>query len=766
MTLVQKFTEKYGVNPIKLVEDANLKNFGKAKSMGLEKLLSEYVDTEDIILVNNNFLKELVECFAEAGERFPENLKAKVDNSTKFIIPNQKVGIPKSKGVLENFKDIVGTDELRPSLTGVYVSEDGFIVGTDAHKLVKQKNNGLLSQSEYEGKIIDLPTYIKSKGKITKFIDATFPKYEAVIPKEYPYEDRALSTYSFYNYAKSLLDVKRLVESGFFNVNLNLMTDTSGGTTVFSIAYHIFYDAFNFAMLNGWDTFTIRYSEPNRAIVFDFGGDNIVLVMPVITSQEVVGTVALSPEEIAEKYRLGLTNQKASKPKASKKATVIGAPVSSEPLKPFKGDYDDDDTTYVLRKDIESITLTNGEVLGKNDVVHGFYRVKNKMAHGGSMYASGGKIDYYELQDLKNQESILVRNRLAFIDSDSEWAWYEIIKIDTELEDVRKKIEEIERKMAHGGSMYADVGSTPNGKDFLLSKGYDFDGEVYFESDGEVIEVVQGSKGTSKQIGIYFHTNEPISISRSMLDKISSSFGKSFEIKLFTNAGVDLRSSENSKFKNISVERIKYAHGGSMYADGGLIAYADGDMDSEIGRFSSLTEAKKFAKANKWRYNTISFQDEKYDEILVSKDDSFKDIDWLFSGKMAHGGSMYAGGGNTGRVKVGVFNEEQLRSGEDKKAIQKAQEETGLTYIDNKIIKKDGKMFMEVYLIPTEEYLKSNKFEEGGSLPNSYEVGDTVTFNSVMGGTKSGKIVSKLGEEGLRIMTNDGFATIKKSAII
>lgn len=67
MTLQAKFTEKYGNNPIKLVEEANLKNFENAKSMGLEKLLSEYVDTEDIIIVNNEFLKELVECFAEAG---------------------------------------------------------------------------------------------------------------------------------------------------------------------------------------------------------------------------------------------------------------------------------------------------------------------------------------------------------------------------------------------------------------------------------------------------------------------------------------------------------------------------------------------------------------------------------------------------------------------------------------------------------------------------------------------------------------------------
>jgi hypothetical protein len=35
-----------------------------------------------------------------------------------------------------------------------------------------------------------------------------------------------------------------------------------------------------------------------------------------------------------------------------------------------------------------------------------------------------------------------------------------------------------------------------------------------------------------------------------------------------------------------------------------------------------------------------------------------------------------------------------------------------------------------------------------------------------MGGTKTGAIVSKLGEDGFRIKTEDGFATVKKSAIV
>jgi hypothetical protein len=82
----------------------------------------------------------------------------------------------------------------------------------------------------------------------------------------------------------------------------------------------------------------------------------------------------------------------------------------------------------------------------------------------------------------------------------------------------------------------------------------------------------------------------------------------------------------------------------------------------------------------------------------------------------------YAKGGGVGRFKVGVFNEQQLRNQEDKKAVEKAKKETGLKYVDTKIVKKGGKMFMEVYLISDEDYISSNKFAEGGGVG-----GNTIT---------------------------------------
>ena len=83
--------------------------------------------------------------------------------------------------------------------------------------------------------------------------------------------------------------------------------------------------------------------------------------------------------------------------------------------------------------------------------------------------------------------------------------------------------------------------------------------------------------------------------------------------------------------------------------------------------------------------------------------DSMKDRQTFADGGMAHGGMMADGG----KIKVGTFDEAQLKKGEDKKAIEKAQKETGLKYIDSKIIKKGGKMFMEVYL--------TNTFADGGN---------------------------------------------------
>jgi hypothetical protein len=79
--------------------------------------------------------------------------------------------------------------------------------------------------------------------------------------------------------------------------------------------------------------------------------------------------------------------------------------------------------------------------------------------------------------------------------------------------------------------------------------------------------------------------------------------------------------------------------------------------------------------------------------------------------------NKFATGGSVGqKIKVGTFDETQLKKGEDKIATQKAIAETGLKYTETKIIKKGGKMFLEVYLMPDEQYYNSSKFATGGNL--------------------------------------------------
>jgi hypothetical protein len=330
-----------------------------------------------------------------------------------------------------------------------------------------------------------------------------------------------------------------------------------------------------------------------------------------------------------------------------------------------------------------------------------------------------------------------------------------------------------------------------------------------------------------------------------------------------------------------------YADGGSFYEENVYVLFKNKngldriiEILNEYDQHVNLSD--KIKNEGKIYYNIVGnkmilFSNLSVEKIIDTAKTSGIPIESFSKDKNKYnnGGSMYADGGNTGRVKVGVFSEADLRSGADKKAIEKAQKQTGLTYIDNKVIKKGGKMFMEVYLVPTEEYLNSDKFEHGGSMyadggnmfetpiakykevsgkvvgsvpvseevyssqvkdfveyvyevyedygftkkqvkeavdkyikelgyqftwgggdsldrervyeylrnPNlqgiknpsfanggsmskSYEIGDIISFNSVMGGTKTGAIVSKLGEDGFRIKTEDGFATVKKSAIV
>jgi len=121
-------------------------------------------------------------------------------------------------------------------------------------------------------------------------------------------------------------------------------------------------------------------------------------------------------------------------------------------------------------------------------------------------------------------------------------------------------------------------------KKFTDIKTTDYDSTVKFGNtdNDEVIFASIGKKddGYGKTgYGIaYFYQNEDngvSSISKEILDEIASLYNGS-KVELFTNAGVDLHSTNRNMYKNIYVRRVPYDRFDS-YADGGAI---DGGMNN------------------------------------------------------------------------------------------------------------------------------------------------------------------------------------------
>jgi len=107
------------------------------------------------------------------------------------------------------------------------------------------------------------------------------------------------------------------------------------------------------------------------------------------------------------------------------------------------------------------------------------------------------------------------------------------------------------------------------GDEYLTEMGYKYPRSVYFNVDGNYLQATQAQKD-KKTVGIYYYTEDvEYPITKKGLDEISKSFGSDFEITLYTNAGVDLHSSDKGKYKNITVKRIK-----QKYANGGMSSMA------------------------------------------------------------------------------------------------------------------------------------------------------------------------------------------------
>ena len=379
MKYQEAFTKKYKISASELLEQISTKFFGNIKRIGLEKLINEKVEEKGID-PNKEFYKMFIEAIAEGNIKLPENQKLFIEY-TKFEIPNKEVSIPKSKGVLQDFKEIVATDDMRPAMRGVYISEDGFLVATDAHILVKYQSNEF---SEEKGKIIDLKKYIGTKGKAIDFIDEKYPQYDRVIPQDNEYKFKGLSTYAFYNFAKSTLFLKKLTTSVVFTIEFDVKGEK------YYINPNLFSDLLEFALAKGFTSFDFEIDESkSRALVLRFEEKSIGLIMPIL-AQESNGTIGYTFDQIENEFgsskSIGKKKAPAPKsvvPKAVTSKEVVEAPKSVAQYKKFEGDIED--TEYISRREIASITLRSGEVLSGNDIIDGVYRAKKKFAEGGEV---------------------------------------------------------------------------------------------------------------------------------------------------------------------------------------------------------------------------------------------------------------------------------------------------------------------------------------------------------------------------------------------
>jgi hypothetical protein len=365
-----RFKKKYKIDAIDFVEKADLEFFGVAKTVGIQSILKSYAEKKEMnIEFNDEFNKELVEAFAEAGKKFPYNEKITFKKEIYQLEPTPvNPPIPKSKGVLEDFKDIVSKDVFRENLSAIYVSDDGFLYGTDAHKLIRYKNN---DYSEYDGKLINLKLFIDSKGKKLDFVDAKPLQYESVIPKDNPNIVKNLPTYNFYNFSKSVIALKKLLSSDIFNVIFDFKGESFGFNPI------LMSDVFHFALCKGFDTFTLEYSTPNRAIIFNFKDNSLGLLMPIMVKEDsLMGTTKTTIEQVVSDYGYSKTMPKTKTEKTTK------VEVKEVPYKKFEGSVNQ--TVYVPRRDISYVVLRNGEKLSGNDIIDGVYKIK-KMAHGGGV---------------------------------------------------------------------------------------------------------------------------------------------------------------------------------------------------------------------------------------------------------------------------------------------------------------------------------------------------------------------------------------------
>jgi hypothetical protein len=233
------------------------------------------VDNADFDAIKEQFYKDFIS--KELPSKLPiiknrfgiDNLPQGEVNLKPITKPEKVVDAKTTREKSALLKDIVGDDDLRPVMTGVFNdSKNKKLVATNGISLISIKDTSIK-----EDAIISPKTGQKIDGK--------FPNYEAVIPKENPIKQRVS--------VSEILGIARAANraSQFFGKKdeRGILVSFKIGDDTFLFSAKLMEDVFTVLAKLGKKNVTIEMSAPNRAAVIN-DGDITALIMPIMGNDE------------------------------------------------------------------------------------------------------------------------------------------------------------------------------------------------------------------------------------------------------------------------------------------------------------------------------------------------------------------------------------------------------------------------------------------------------------------------------------------------
>jgi hypothetical protein len=166
-------------------------------------------------------------------------------------------------------------DELRPPMQGFFIDGNN-IVSTDCHKLAILPNFTSLANGIFQfNKLVKEPT----TEKYITYSDSRYPDYKAVIPHNNPIQ----KSFDIQGLRKVLTLAKKW-KLYQYTENVGNKVTLKINDTIFAVNGNFLLDVVTlFEQLNQ-KTVIAKFSEPNRAILFEVGRIT-VLLMPVVLEE-------------------------------------------------------------------------------------------------------------------------------------------------------------------------------------------------------------------------------------------------------------------------------------------------------------------------------------------------------------------------------------------------------------------------------------------------------------------------------------------------